>query len=471
MQEAGNNAINIFLQKKGYHYNSRAQEYIREANDWYENNAIDGFHNRVTVQGAGYELNRLGMGKRCCSDDANLCEVVDIHCSKTVGADKAIKKILKRNRFDSMFRKQLESMAATGTVACYIRLDGAVMNKRTGIITSGKISLNYAGATEFIPLTVINGEVLEAAFCGCSIENGKKFYTVVMFVMNHGKYVSETYKINDEGNELPEQTTLLQLGDVKPFSVMHVAEVNSLDDMDGYGLPKLLNAIPFLKGIDLAYNVLFGDLDKGEKLVLVDEFLCGVDEKTGAPIPPNKQMKKVFTYYSGATEKLPDSDKKFYQEYNPDIRIEQIRNTFQTLLSLLSMMFGYGTKKYTFENTQITTATEYIGNKQDQMQELNRQRYECTQYIAEIITAIKWFDNQFNGSTWNLDEDILVDYDDSFISDKESELESMRTDAQTFSDIPEFMIRYIMKRFNLEREEAVKIYNTREIEEDPEQTD
>ena len=36
------------------------------------------------------------------------------------------------------------------------------------------------------------------------------------------------------------------------------------------------------------------------------------------------------------------------------------------------MQFGYGTKKYTFENGQIKTATEYIGAKQDAMQELNK---------------------------------------------------------------------------------------------------
>ena len=36
----------------------------------------------------------------------------------------------------------------------------------------------------------------------------------------------------------------ISLGDVKPFAVMRNAEVNNLDDMTGYGLPKLVNAIP-----------------------------------------------------------------------------------------------------------------------------------------------------------------------------------------------------------------------------------
>ena len=39
--------------------------------------------------------------------------------------------------------------------------------------------------------------------------------------------------------------------------------------MEGFGLPKLWNAIPMLKAIDLCYNVLYSDLDKAEKILLV----------------------------------------------------------------------------------------------------------------------------------------------------------------------------------------------------------
>ena len=62
------------------------------------------------------------------------------------------------------------------------------------------------------------------------------------------------------------------------------------------------------------------------------------------------------------------------KEIVPEIRAGKFRDVIELLLSLLSMMFGYGTRRYTFERGQITTATEYIGQRQDQMQELNRQR-------------------------------------------------------------------------------------------------
>ena len=44
-------------------------------------------------------------------------------------------------------------------------------------------------------------------------------------------------------------------------------------------------------------------------------------------------------------------------------------------------------------------------------------------------------------------------------------------DATMFSDIPEFTVRYIMKRLNLSREEAMKVYEGKIIEEEEEQED
>ena len=135
------------------------------------------------------------------------------------------------------------------------------------------------------------------------------------------------------------------------------------------------------------------------------------------------------------------------------------------------MTFGFGSKKYTFEQGQIQTATQYIGERQDAMQELNKQRKEATDYITGIIHAIMWFSNTFNGTSYNLEDEVCIDFDDSYIEDKTTKLSNMRADALSFSDIPEFMIRYIMMSLNVDRDEAEKILNTQTEEEDPEVDD
>ncbi|MCM1192013.1 MAG: hypothetical protein NC123_16715 [Butyrivibrio sp.] len=400
----------------------------------------------------------MNFAKRCCADDANLCELVEINAGKVKEQHEYVKSVLDRSNFDTMYRRQLEKVSANGTVACYIRIENALFlsNGRT---KGGEIKLNYVDADCYIPLTVENDIITEAAFSGSSLVRGKKRTTLVLFrAEKHGNYISDTHVFDEFGNELKDQQITVNLGEVKPFAVMRTAEVNNFDNMEGYGFPKVLNSIPVFEGLDLCYNILFGDLDKGEKLVLINEMLCKFD-KNGNPITPNEQIKKIFVMLG---EKLPQED-DVYHEYNPEIRVEQITKVFELLLSLLSMSFGYGTKKYTFENGQITTATEYIGQKQDQMQDLNRQRFEATQYIKDIVRAVLWYSNTFLGSSWNVDDEISVDYDDSYITDKEAERERKRNDALSF-DIPQLKVWYLMDAYSLGEEEAKQLLNQSEME-------
>ena len=133
---------------------------------------------------------------------------------------------------------------------------------------------------------------------------------------------------------------------------------------------------------------------------------------------------------------------------------------------MLSLKFGYGSRKYSFENGQIKTATEYIGTKQDSMQELNKQRQNLTDYIEGIIKALLWFSNAFNKTQYTLDSEVTIGYDDSFIIDRQSELEAMRQDAQTFG-LPKLVINYLMEKYNLSEEDATKWYNEGGAEADP----
>lgn len=448
------NCVKDLLNKMEYKVNEDALSVIKECDDWYANRQIREFHHRKTVQGSEYDLERMNFAKRCCSDDANLCEVVEINAGKGEQGE-AVRKILEHNRFDTQYRRQLERIPANGTVACYILLDNAMIYE-DGHVEGGEIRLNYVDAMSFMPLTVENGDIVEAACSGNTMVNGKKQTTLVVFLKQDGRYKAETHIFDEHGKEQEAKKMVLSLDDVKPFAVMRNAEVNNLDNMDGYGLPKLLAAIPVLKSLDLAFNVLFRDLDKADKLILMNELLCQFD-KNGEVITPNEQAKKLFVLLG---EKLPDQ-KELIQEYNPSIRVEELTKTIELLLSLLSMMFGYGTKKYSFENGNITTATEYIGERQDQLQELNRQRKEATDYIRDICRAVMWFENTFHGKSYNLDEDIMIDFDDSYITDKEAELERKRNDAVTF-EIKELLEWYLQEAYNVTQDEAKNMIEQRD---------
>lgn len=443
-----NSAVGTFLNNLGYKYNENAHAIIDVCRSWHRNEATE-FHKRKTLNGVEYTLPSLNFAKRCCADDANLCEVVEINAGENEEKFKGVLEILEDNRFGPMYRKQLESLSACGTVGGYIRLDNATVTA-DGTVTGGDIRINYVEASGIIPLTVINDDITECGFCGTDLVDGKEITTLVIFKLENGSYTANSYFFDSKGKEIEGSHVTLTLGEVKPFFIMRTAEVNNLKDMEGYGLPKIYSAIPMLQCLDLSFNILFSDLDKGEKMIFINELLCDF-RQDGTPIFTPEQ-KKMFMLLG---EKLPDQD-VLYKEYNPEIRIGVIRDAFETCLSLLSMSFGYGTKKYTFEGGQIKTATEYIGERQDAMQELNKQRAEAESYIKDIIRAVIWFSNEFKDTDWNIDEDICIEFDDSYVNDRQSEIENMRMDAIQFSNVPEFTVQYVMLRLNCEREEAVK---------------
>ena len=454
------------LKRLGFEYNNKAQDIIEVCDQWYTNEESD-FHTTKNLNDQEVEIEKLNFAKRCCADDANLCEIVEINAGENESKFDGVLEILDDNRFGVMYRKQLERLSASGTVGAYIRLDNATLLDN-GSITGGDIRINYVNAVGIVPLTVENDEIVECAFVGSDFVRGKNEQTLVVFQRDErGLYTAETFIFDDQNRAIDERHLTLQLGDVKPFAIMRTAEVNNLDDMEGYGLPKLYNAIPALKVVDLCWNILNGDLSKGDKLLLINELLASIKKDENGNPRMTAEQKKLFILLG---EKLPDQ-KTLIQEYNPEIRTGEIKEGMELALSLLSMMFGYGTKKYTFENNQIQTATQYIGERQDEMQELNKQRQEAADYIEGIVEAIIWFSNTFNGTAWELDEDICIEFDDSYIEDKVSKLEQMRADALSFPEVKEFTIQYVMARLNCEREEALSYINGADPDEDDETED
>ena len=435
--------------------NSNALDIIKVCDDWYSNRGIEDFHKRTNLNKKEIELNRTNFAKRCCADDANLCEIISVSPEENNASQEFIDKLLSDNRFDVRYREQLEKTSATGTVGAYIYLRNAdYLEAADGAMTvkGGDIRINYCDADCIIPLTVENRLVTECAFSATNTVKGKEKTTIVIFTLEEGRYKAETVVFDERGQKVDAESSSIQLGDVKPFAIMTNAEVNNLDNMDGYGLPKIYNSIPLFKAVDLCYNILYGDLEKGDKLVFINELLsCLKVDENGEP-QLVAQQKDLFILLG---EKLPQED-SVIKEYNPEIRVEQITKAFELVLSLLSMQFGYGSKKYTFENGKITTATEYIGTKQDAMQELNKQRKQATAYIEDIIHAAMWFSNQFSETNYDIEEALSIEFDDSYVEDKQAKLEAMRADALSFIDVPILKVWYLMEKYNIPEEEAKK---------------
>ena len=442
-----------YIEKRGYKVNKKAFPYIELANKWYRNEIIEDFHKKLTITGVPYELKRTNFGKRLCADDANLCEVIEINAQDTKYNQKIIDDILKNNNFQVMYRKQLEQMSAVGTVGAYIRVENAMLYDN-GEVKGGKIKINYAYAENIVILSCINDKIIECAFMGENYDLEGAKSAIDMFRLVDGKYQCITAYF-DENDKLIKELEPIPLGEVPPFAIMRVAEVNNIKDMQGYGFPKLYNAISNLEILDLTYNLWSGDLSKSDKLVFLSKMLGQYNEKTGQYELPNEECRKIFMQITG--KDLPQEG-ALAQEYNPIIRINEVVKSLELVLGMLSTMFGYGTKKYTFEDGKFVTATEYIGNRQDMLQELNKQRQEAIQYITAIIKAIRWFYNNLEQGELP-DDEVTINFDDSYVTNKDEELKTTRDDAMSF-DIPQLKIKYLCEKYGIDEEEAQEWLNS-----------
>lgn len=441
------------LRGMGYAVNTDAYGVIRACGDWYRARPTEA-HRRFRVNGSEYQLERMGFAQRAAADDAKLCEVVEIHA----GGDRAdqaefVRQVLRDNRFDTQYRRQLELVAAEGTAACYVWMEDADVYE-DGSIRGGRIRLNYVDALGFIPLTVKNGEVVEAAFVGENYVGTEREYTAVVCLRVDGVYCYFIRVFDKDGGLIPGKSQEVQLGPVRPFAVMRTAQVNTLEHMEGFGMPKLLNAIPILYGLDAAFTALTGDLEASEKITLINEVLCRFDD-SGKPIAPNEQMKRQFVLLGG--ERLPQ-EKELVYEINPEIRIGVFKETIEFLLNLLSQQFGWGTRRYSFDERSgaLMTATQYIGERQDMLQELSRQRHEAQEYITGIVRALLWFANAYQGGGWDENVGVRIGFDDTYITDRAAELDSIRKDAEAGIGGAYVRRLYLMKKYGLSGEEAEK---------------
>ena len=139
--------VKAYLERLGYSVNSNALSVIKNCDDWYSNRLIDSFHKRKNLNNVDYQLAQMNFAKRCCADDANLCEIISVAPEKDGKSQEFIDKFLNENRFDVRYREQLEKTSATGTVGAYIYLKNATYLKaadETISVKDGDIRINYS---------------------------------------------------------------------------------------------------------------------------------------------------------------------------------------------------------------------------------------------------------------------------------------------------------------------------------------
>lgn len=319
----------------------------------------------------------------------------------------------------------IEKAFYSGTGAFVLKLSDMVLQGEIVVKDSNtKINIDYLTALNIIPLTIRNGKIIDIAFVSEVLEKGKTYiYLETHELTNAGyKITNQYFKYENEQlqvESLPQgiAPVIYTGSDIALFAIIKPNISNTFDKSNGLGMSIYAHAIDNLMGVDLAFNNLNRDFKLGGKKVFYNETLIRRDE-LGKAITPDDVMQQLFMQVGDGNL---DKEKELIQEFNPSLRVVENKDGIQAQLDYLSFKCGLGTKHYQFNSGSVVTATQYTGDKQELIQNASKHYIVVEKALQDLVKAILWAGKEILGQSVNPDAKVTINFDDSYIVDKESE--------------------------------------------------
>lgn len=406
---------------------------IEEWISWYNANVRRfTFYKVYTGRGTYKKCQRksMNMAKKLSEDIADLLlnERVTITLSDDE-TDKFVHSVLENNHFLVMANDYQERKAYTGTAAYIPYLDNTEVDEE-GNVLSGEIRINYVDAPNIYPVSWNNGRITECVFSFPHTVSGKKYVHLQSHFLKNGEYVIKNTVLtcdsgSVEGKELkPEEWKRLKpfanlekeakTASAEPqFVIDRLNITNNADESNPMGISIFANAIDTLKKLDIEYDSYCNEFELGRKRIFVaPELLTNVD---GSP---------TFDPDDGVFYSLPEDYDKgkdgLIKEIDMTLRAEAHSKAINDDLNYLSMKCGFGTDRYQFGTSGVKTATEIISENSDMYRMIKKHEIILEDALKQLIRIIIRL-GIVTGNSLNLDTEIVINFDDSIIEDKDTE--------------------------------------------------
>ncbi len=465
--------IDLLNKEKQYNLSSDYYSQVDIWRDWWKG-FYKPFHQYTELAGENIktrELYTLKMAKKVCEDWAAILlnektEIVvnDEKSNKFLHDSKNKNGILDKNDFWQLGNSLVEKVFYSGTGAFVLKIDGMKLQGESVIKSpDANIRIDYLTAHNIIPLTVRNGKVIEVAFASEILKRGKKYIYLETHELEDGKYKITNRYFGYNDGQLKEE--LLPKGilptintgtDIPLFTIFSPNIVNTIPNSNGLGMSIFAQAIDNLKGVDLAFNNFCRDFKLGGKKVFYSDSLIRTDIN-GDKITPDDMMQQLFTVMGELPLREDGKNNSLMTEYNPDLRVQANKDGIQAHLDYLSFKVGFGTKHYQFNGSTIVTATQYSGDKQELIQNAAKHYIVIEKALQDIVRAMLWAGKEILGQPVNPDAQITVNFEDSYIIDKESE---RQRDLQEIRDGIMQKWEYRKKWYGEDEETAKKMVAT-----------
>ncbi len=427
--------IDLLNKERKYNLSADFYGHIDIWRDWWRGfyKPFHEFHELNGDQRVTRKMFTLKLAKKVCEDWASILlnekttiVIDDAASSEFIQGKDGTCGVFGENDFWQLANSLVERAFYSGTGAFVVKLDGMVLQGES-IIKSplANVRIDYLTAHNIIPLTIRNKKITEAAFVSEVFEHGKKYlYLEVHDLTDKGYRITNRY-FSYENEQLKEQPVpagvlpVINTGsDIPLFAIFSPNLVNTFSHANGLGMSVYAHALDNLMGVDLAFNNFCRDFKLGGKKVFYSERLTRVDED-GNRITPDDVMQQLFSTVEAPLDE--NGRNRLMTDYNPDLRVQDNKDGIQAQLDYLSFKCGFGTKHYQFNAGSIVTATQYMGDKQELVQNASKHYIVIEKALKQLIRAILWAGKEILGQPVNPDANVTINFEDGFIIDKEAE--------------------------------------------------
>ena len=459
-----------FLQKE-YGYNPDVKDviktYISQWQSWYKGN-VKSFHNYFIYNGQR-KVNKkrftLNMAKEISEDWADILWSEKCKVSlKDENTQEQFDELVDNLDLYTLITQSIEKSGALGTSATVVSAYDIIKNEDGMIldVSNAKTRVNIVDIDWIYPLSWNNTEITECAFGSVEYINGQKYVVCSVHKLNEqGNYIIINHLFRETNGNLSEITTQEGIenqfdtkSNIKWFSVFKPLLTNNLFDNSPFGIPHYANAIDVMKTVDIDFDAFKNEVKDGRRRTFARAEMFNYD---------NGEQKLTFDPNDTDIYMLPKGANKddLIQQDHDNLRVADQINAINTSLNILGNKVGFGENHYHFDGTNLSTATAVISSNSKMARRMKKLQIGYESAIYDLVRAICYVSTVFG--TYNLDtEDIVIQFDDSIIEDKEAE--SVRALREYNAELIS-AVEYRMRIFGETKEVAEeKIREIKELE-------
>lgn len=418
-----------FLQER-YNYNPDVKDaiknYFEQWKSWYVGN-VKSFHNYFIYNGRRKTSQKrftMNMAKEISEDWSDI--LWSEKCKISMADEKSQEQFDELvNNLDlyALINQSIEKSGALGTVGTVTSVYDIKQNEDTMIfdVSDAKTRVDVVDFDWIFPLSWNNKEIIECAFGSVEYINGQK--CIVLSVhkkADNGNYVIYNHLFKETNGNIIEivnnESTMAEFdtkSDVKWFSIFKPLLTNNLFNNSPFGIPHYANAIDNLKAVDISFDALKNEVKDGRRRTFVRSDMLSYEDGT---------QKMVFDPEDTTVYVLPANTTKddLIQSDSETLRTQQQIETLNTNLNILGSKVGFGENHYHYDGTNLSTATAVVSSNSKLFRRKKKLEVGYESAIYDLVKAVCYASSEFGTYSINT-EDMVIQFDDSIIEDKEAE--------------------------------------------------